>query len=185
MFLQNCFRSPGYPKIFNFVYPVLEISNNNTTMLRKIPSCPFSGAATIFQTVGSRVLSHLQEARAHSASVGQDLYVYHKKLFLTGCWIWHRLVPCLYPIKDIDRLQACHSRDFIGYVVLKIWRHASYQPRSKLNIGKNMAAARPGSGVIHEPRRLDLTLLCAPAASTIGWFRPHKLHFWESTVSCL
>ena len=36
-----------------------------------------------------------------------------------------RLVPCLYPIKDKDRLLAYHSRDFIGYVVLKIWRHAS------------------------------------------------------------
>ena len=35
------------------------------------------------------------------------------------------LVPCLYPIKDKDRLQAYHSRGFIGYVVLKIRRHAS------------------------------------------------------------
>ena len=75
------------------------------------------------------------------------------------CTVYSRLVPSLYPIKEIDRLQAYHSRDFIGYTVLKIWHHASrlaasslYQPRSKLNIGKNMAAARPGSGVIHEPR---------------------------------
>ena len=40
-----------------------------------------------------------------------------------------------------------HSRDFIGYVVLKIWRHTSrfarlsYQPRLKLNLGQNIAAA--------------------------------------------
>ena len=31
-----------------------------------------------------------------------------------------RLVPCLYPIKDKDRLLAYHSKDYIGYVVLKI-----------------------------------------------------------------
>ena len=38
---------------------------------------------------------------------------------------WDRLIPCLYPIKDKDSIPAYHSRGFIGYVVLKIWRHAS------------------------------------------------------------
>ena len=28
MFLQNCLRVPGYPKIFNFGYPVPEITDN-------------------------------------------------------------------------------------------------------------------------------------------------------------
>ena len=32
----------------------------------------------------------------------------------------NRLVPCLHPINDRDRLLVVHSRDFIGYVVLKI-----------------------------------------------------------------
>ena len=40
-----------------------------------------------------------------------------------------RLVPCLYPIKVL-----------------------------KVNIGKNMAAAQPGSGVIHEPRSVTSDL---------------------------
>ena len=57
-----------------------------------------------------------------------------------------RLVPCLYPVKDRDRLWACHSRDFIGCVVAKIWlrasraRNTSCQPRSKLNLPKNWKA---------------------------------------------
>ena len=32
--------------------------------------------------------------------------------------------PCLYPIKDRDGLRAYHSRDFIGYIVPKIYHHA-------------------------------------------------------------
>ena len=31
----------------------------------------------------------------------------------------------IYHIEDIVRLQAYHLRDFIGYIVQKIWRHAS------------------------------------------------------------
>ena len=34
---------------------------------------------------------------------------------------WSRL----YPIKPTDRLQPCHPRDFIGYIVPKICSHAS------------------------------------------------------------
>ena len=59
---------------------------------------------------------------------------------------------------DIDRL---YRRTIQGISLDTLcWRsdvtlrgsRASYQPRSKLNVGENMAAARPGSGVIHEPR---------------------------------
>ena len=107
--------------------------------------------------------------------ISYSVWIQTTKQFLFFC----RLVPCLYIVKDIDRLHAYHSRGFIGYVVLKIWCHASrlvasYQPRSKLNIGKNMAAARPGSGIIHEPRSVTSDL----QSSSIG---PHNMYMYIVT----